>query len=258
MFYVAVCDILSMLVVGIVTGVFAIQGVVYCSMPEFNHLMGLFASFFWFAESSASVILAVNRCADLMIPKVNSLFSGGFWSAASVAAPTAFGLYFIVFTKPCFFNGLFACWMYNPHVGYVNDLSNSYENRPHDIHNWSLSVILIGLYITFFVGFGIQQSKHPSLQQCPAWKSRKTLFAQVFVISAVNAIGSSTYDALQLMQVSPAVTIFASFMWLSANGLPGVMYLTMNETIRNGCLELFGFKTAKGARVSDVNFVPMA
>ncbi|KAH7713383.1 CRE-SRT-30 protein [Aphelenchoides avenae] len=125
MFYVAVCDILSMLVVGIVTGVFAIQGVVYCSMPEFNHLMGLFASFFWFAESSASVILAVNRCADLITPKVNSLFSGGFWSTASIAAPTAFGLYFIVCTKPCFFNGLFACWMYNPHVGYLTDLSNS-------------------------------------------------------------------------------------------------------------------------------------
>lgn len=44
MLYIAVCDIGSILVIGVADGVMALRGDVYCSIPKANHFIGLFAS----------------------------------------------------------------------------------------------------------------------------------------------------------------------------------------------------------------------
>ncbi|KAH7714842.1 hypothetical protein AAVH_17790 [Aphelenchoides avenae] len=68
------------------------------------------------------------------------------------------------------------------------------------------------------------------------------MFAQVFVVIAINAVAAGIYDIIQFVQLSKAVTVGATFLWLGLNGVPGVAYFAMNPTIRNECLVMFGLR----------------
>jgi hypothetical protein len=78
----------------------------------------------WTAESSMEILLAVNRCLELLAPSsssshlVDHLF-GGCRAWAWVALPLAYGLYVFGFQSPGSFNGLVFAWMFYPHYGYV-------------------------------------------------------------------------------------------------------------------------------------------
>ncbi|KAH7705352.1 Protein SRT-31, partial [Aphelenchoides avenae] len=120
MFYVSVCDILSIPVVGIADGVMAVRGDVYCSIPKTDHVLGLLASVFWYAESSAAVLLAANRCIDVAWSKVDKFLTTGNRTWVMLLAPTLYALGVTTFTRPVLFNAIYACWFYHPHVGYLD------------------------------------------------------------------------------------------------------------------------------------------
>jgi hypothetical protein len=75
----------------------------------------------WATESSLEVMLAANRCLELLCTEhvVDALFKG--WRTWMwMAVPTAYGLYIFFFEKPIVFSGLYSAWLFNPHVGYAN------------------------------------------------------------------------------------------------------------------------------------------
>lgn len=77
MLYIGVLDIFGLFITGLVTGLYAIEGAVFCSHPTQIYWLGMVGFFVWLAESSTEVILAFNRCVDTWSPNVGrALFEG--------------------------------------------------------------------------------------------------------------------------------------------------------------------------------------
>uniref|UniRef100_A0A915EN90 Secreted protein n=1 Tax=Ditylenchus dipsaci TaxID=166011 RepID=A0A915EN90_9BILA len=56
------------------TGYFAVTGAVYCSHPTFIYFFGSFGLVCWACESTAEVVLALNRCVAICSPKWKTTF----------------------------------------------------------------------------------------------------------------------------------------------------------------------------------------
>ncbi|KAL3086083.1 hypothetical protein niasHS_008140 [Heterodera schachtii] len=59
------------------TGILGIIGAVYCDYPLLIYTSGSMGLFLWFAETSAEMLLAINRCMELLRPQLaHAIFSG--------------------------------------------------------------------------------------------------------------------------------------------------------------------------------------
>uniref|UniRef100_A0A915D6V9 F-box associated domain-containing protein n=1 Tax=Ditylenchus dipsaci TaxID=166011 RepID=A0A915D6V9_9BILA len=69
--------------------------------------------------------------------------------------------------------------------------------------------------------------------------SQKMTFIQVFIISFVNASGSviHIYDQWAVIntEIDRIFIIIGAYLWILAHGMPALMFMTMNKTIRNEC-----------------------
>lgn len=177
---------------GILSGFFAMFGVVYCSWPftpliHFAGTVGLgeldfsqpskyvsserfplsYTSGFWFASSSTSVILAINRCIVMLDPALGQLLFDGKMAYVWLAFPTLYIVVACLFYKPLLYTSKYVGWYANPHIGYHDELAPKvcvitthtagkmerfqYYNVPHMTHNMAVLVILTVLYATFFI-----------------------------------------------------------------------------------------------------------
>jgi len=75
----------------------------------------------WCAESSLEVVLALNRCIELYSNELANLMFGGKKLWYRLGVPTLYGLFYVIWTKPVIFTGLYFSWFFNPHVGYIDD-----------------------------------------------------------------------------------------------------------------------------------------
>uniref|UniRef100_A0A915LFJ6 Uncharacterized protein n=1 Tax=Meloidogyne javanica TaxID=6303 RepID=A0A915LFJ6_MELJA len=67
----------AILFVGHLTGYLGYLGYVYCSSPEFIYFAGAFVSFCWYTESTIELILAMNRCIELLSSEMaRKIFKG--------------------------------------------------------------------------------------------------------------------------------------------------------------------------------------
>ncbi|KAH7709944.1 Protein SRT-23 [Aphelenchoides avenae] len=163
---------------------------------------------------------------------------------AWLAIPTLCAAYFCVWTKPITFSGLYLSWFFNPHVGYIDDGSSVYENFPHSVHNLIVLFALTGIYTVFSIGFYVRtRTLDPTQRSASSQKAVGWIFIQVLLISAFNAIGSAIYAYMQYVHLNEALIIVAQFCWLFAHGLPSVVYLTMNKTVRRKVRQMLSLLT---------------
>ncbi|KAI1695370.1 serpentine type 7TM GPCR chemoreceptor srt domain-containing protein [Ditylenchus destructor] len=240
LFFIGVTDIACLPICGLVTGYMAMEGAVFCSHPTFLYFCGVFGNLFWVTESTTAIILAVNRCLQVISPEVSKklFFGHRVWYWMCIA--TCYGLWSCIFTRAVSFNGIFCAWFFNPHTGYIEDTNGTYANLPHTFHNYMVCLALTGLYLVFIIAFLV---KHSISDKANAVNSigtknaaKKTAFIQVALLSCVNAVGSGIYDYLQYFPTKPIFIYVASYCWLLVHGIPSVIFLTMNKTIRNDCI----------------------
>ena len=77
----------------------------------------------WTVESSASVLLALNRCVKMASRKWSRVLYSGHLTWLWCMLPVVYGvLNYWFWYKPAFFSGIYAAWFFNPHVGYYDDV----------------------------------------------------------------------------------------------------------------------------------------
>jgi hypothetical protein len=78
------------------------------------------------AETTLEVMLAANRCLELLVPGhlVDRLF-GGWRVWAWIALPLGYGLYIAVCQKAAAFTGVLFAWVFIPHYGYMDPVNSS-------------------------------------------------------------------------------------------------------------------------------------
>ncbi|KAL3082046.1 hypothetical protein niasHT_038376 [Heterodera trifolii] len=79
MFFIGILDMLSMFMNALETGILGIIGAVYCDYPLLIYTSGTFGTgmAMWFAETNVEMLLAINRCMELLRPQLaHAIFSG--------------------------------------------------------------------------------------------------------------------------------------------------------------------------------------
>uniref|UniRef100_A0A183C4S8 7TM_GPCR_Srx domain-containing protein n=1 Tax=Globodera pallida TaxID=36090 RepID=A0A183C4S8_GLOPA len=146
--------------------------------------------------------------------------------------PTVYGLYIFTFTKPVIFSGLHITWFINPHIGYIND-GTIYRNDYQSVHDVIVVTVLPGIYLLFaLILYFKSRVIKDETNQATSIQSQKKIFIQVLLISFVNAITSGIYVTMQFVPLSEFLLFVAQFFWILAHGIPPVIYLMLNKTVR--------------------------
>uniref|UniRef100_A0A914IG62 G protein-coupled receptor n=1 Tax=Globodera rostochiensis TaxID=31243 RepID=A0A914IG62_GLORO len=240
MFYIAIADMLCLLVCGIVTGYLAIIGAVFCTAPTFIYISGAFALALWVTETTAEMFLAFNRCVELSSSRLADFLFGGKRIYLWMVMATLYGMYIVLFTKPLIFNGIYITWFQNPHVGYIDSFEDTYRNSLQSIQNLIVTSVLPGIYLLFalilFVkGRKISTGAGPDASSV----NQKSIFIQILLISCVNAIAAAIYLSMNLVPLSKLLILVGQFCWIMDHGIPPIIYLLFNKTVRRDVLVMF-------------------
>uniref|UniRef100_A0A914P856 Opsin n=1 Tax=Panagrolaimus davidi TaxID=227884 RepID=A0A914P856_9BILA len=110
---------------GVWTGLVSVTGNVFCHWPTLAYWIGNGSGAAWKMQSTATVLLAFNRCIEAFDEKLaNIIFKGKrtfFW----MCLPIAWGFFDFLVGPPGFFNPIYSVIMYNPHAGYFNDYTKT-------------------------------------------------------------------------------------------------------------------------------------
>ncbi|KAL3089358.1 hypothetical protein niasHS_007080 [Heterodera schachtii] len=217
MFLMGVGHICSLFVTALLTGLFSLCGIVFCSAPSMNFFAGSTALFCWSLTTSLSVLLAFERCVEQTLPNLaKSLFQEcRIWGWC--LAILAYSLYYGFFTIPLTFSGITANWQFDPHVGYLEDSSangqNLYWNSVDAIHTIVVAVLLPSLYLLFVVMFSLKLTQIKKLPMAES-KHRKSVFLQVFILSFVLTIFSINYTLLNFVPVPDLMISVNMYLWV--------------------------------------------
>nr|CAD2196250.1 unnamed protein product [Meloidogyne enterolobii] len=233
MFVMGVVDMAAVLCAGYLTGYLGYFGYVFCSSPKFIYFAGVFGTFCWPTESTIEGILAINRCFEIWSSEYANKLFGGKKLFIWIGIPFLYGL--VAWLKPVIFSGIYFSWFFNPHIGYIDDVNQEYENTFHSIHNLSVVFFLLITYLTFFIIFLIK-SKQGGFQSHQQSYSEKMIFFQIILISLFNSVAASIYVFMQYIHVNDLIIIIGQICWLNAHGIPPVIYLKMNNSIQRDCL----------------------
>jgi hypothetical protein len=80
LFLVSVVDVLTLNLLGLLTGVLAIHGVVFCQQPTLIYVSGCVLQALWALETTANIVLVCNRCLVIAAPKLGDLVFEGLES----------------------------------------------------------------------------------------------------------------------------------------------------------------------------------
>uniref|UniRef100_A0AC35F2F5 Uncharacterized protein n=1 Tax=Panagrolaimus sp. PS1159 TaxID=55785 RepID=A0AC35F2F5_9BILA len=237
MFYVGIIDVVCLFINGLATGIFMINGYVFCSSPVLLQSLGSTGLGFWIAACDVGMILGINRCFEMYNTHLaSSLFDDRkvyLW----LMIPTFHGFCAWLFSKPVFFNSFFMSWFFNPHIGYYPDDELVYTNWLHTINNIVVLVVMFILYTVFFFLFLRKSTGHQN------GDIQKYTLIQVFCICTFTTIAAGVYVYEQFFPVSNIFILIGSYAWICAHGFPSIIYVTMNKTVRKQFLRLLQRKT---------------
>uniref|UniRef100_A0A915EU18 Uncharacterized protein n=1 Tax=Ditylenchus dipsaci TaxID=166011 RepID=A0A915EU18_9BILA len=103
-------------------------------------------------------------------------------------------------------------WFFNPYVDYIPDPNERYNSWVHPAYDGSIASV----------------SK-------TEWK----MFIQVFAISVFNFVACSIYVYFNYVLPSEFLIHLSQWCWLHVHGFPPVIYLTLNNKIRNDTRRMF-------------------
>ncbi|KAI1700370.1 serpentine type 7TM GPCR chemoreceptor srt domain-containing protein [Ditylenchus destructor] len=258
LFCLGIIDVCAMWVNGFFTGYFGITGAVFCSHPRLIYFLGMICNVTWASESGTALVLALNRCIDVLSPVWSDSLFGGKRCWLWMAFPLSYAAYFSLFTKPVTYSAIYMSWFFNPHVGYYEDTDGTYFNLAHTVYNWFIVIALPSVYVSFLVLFTYKRLKMPvSSDNGGSSRRNRTkalVFLQVSIITTANLLASGIYDYMQIFEISPLIIYLGQFAWFFAHAAPPYIYWTLNETIRNDCKRmikgLFGVSVAAVERES--------
>ncbi|CAD5223495.1 unnamed protein product [Bursaphelenchus okinawaensis] len=203
----------------IMSGYFAWHGNTFCDHPTVMYISGSISTGLWCAACMACMMLAMNRCCDLLKPDwMETLFSGWrtyFW----LLAPTLYGSYFIIFTPPLIFTSIYDGAFFDPFVGTPVSDKEKYTSWPHTINNVIVILVLCTAYscICIFVciksrpTMGGQRNTGMSMLQ-------KQIIAQATLICMLILIAASVYVRMQFAETSNYMVIVGQITWQSSHG----------------------------------------
>ncbi|KAL3074274.1 hypothetical protein niasHS_015104 [Heterodera schachtii] len=261
LFFIGLTDILMLPIQGLVSGIYSLFGVVFCANPPFNFVIASFGAALFAAQTSANFFLALDRLIETISPRLGKvLFADGRawrWTMAS----SALGLYYFCMVKPALFSPTYGNWFMNPYQDYASvavDLKD-YISPFAVYYDAFLSFGFPAIYLLFVVFFLRKQEMKKNIQQkqpttivvsthslfkkitnknknCSSGGDyAKIVFVQVAAINGINVATFVLYTVMQHLPMSKSLIVVGFYFNYLMFGIPPIVYLFVNRTIRNEC-----------------------
>ncbi|KAI6170518.1 hypothetical protein M3Y97_01144600 [Aphelenchoides bicaudatus] len=234
---------------GLFIGIQTLNGVVFCSQPQFEYLASCLIFGHWIATSTTSDVLGFNRlCVLYNRDLTRKLFEGKklyLW----MAFPVCYGSLMGFFTTPIFFNSKMVAFFSNPHYGYFEDTTNVYFNPLLAVHNISIcfteAVIYTLMPIFYFRARRLASNQFRSQIRYEKQTCEKSfeLFEDCFeeiqtIFKSTHQINldlhPSRFDLHHYSTISyyTCYDIIRTIGYLLSQGMASFVYLGFNHSIR--------------------------
>ncbi|KAI6171969.1 hypothetical protein M3Y98_00921000 [Aphelenchoides besseyi] len=230
--YIGIIDLFLIPISGTLTGYLAINGYSFCSYPTLIYFTGSI-SLGAQKQEKISPIVFTAQLNGINNPCAQSLFRNDFSTTKQtkfwLITPTIYGLYFVLFATPVAFSSVHMSCFFNPFKGYNDTVG-------HLVNDTIEPLSLIVIYTTFCIVVSVRSAANKTgknaVQNGAKRKAQILSFFQVFLISVVNVVACSIYVLMNIVPISPLLIIIGTF------GLPPVIFLTLNRTIRRDTLKM--------------------
>ncbi|CAD6195918.1 unnamed protein product [Caenorhabditis auriculariae] len=155
--------------------------------------------------------------------------------------PICYGCYFTFFTRGTIFSSTYQTRFFDPFL--FENRTQEYANFGHNFNNFSVVVATTALYMTFCVAVDCRVKGLSSQRM----SFQKQIFLQSFLICAANLFAFLNHAIMQFVPLPAWFTFIAQAAWQVGHGFPVLVYLIINNTIRN---EIFGFFVKKQSTVT--------
>uniref|UniRef100_A0A914HP83 Uncharacterized protein n=1 Tax=Globodera rostochiensis TaxID=31243 RepID=A0A914HP83_GLORO len=244
LFYIGIIDLAAMWMPGFFCGWANLRGAIFCSYPTLMYFVGIPGIALWGAETTADLILALNRCLDIVSPRYSHILFSGPRTWLWIAGCSLYAFYWVFFMKPVVYSSISFAWVFYPFTDYlVGDKQHEeYEHWLHRAHNTVVAFLSPLIYLIFVVKlfYDVRKSRRQFgvvVSEMDAVQIR--IFTQVFGISLMNTLTCFFCFFLQNYEPPQWMVTLAEFAWLHVHGLPPVFYLAFNKTIREDCRLIF-------------------
>ncbi|CAJ0937935.1 unnamed protein product, partial [Mesorhabditis belari] len=231
-----VIDMAAIVVNSVLTGIFMIEGAVYCSHPDLIYISGAIGLGLWCCACLSCLLLVVNRLVDIWKPHLMDGIFGGRRTYYVMTFPMIYGLYFVFFTQPLCFSSSHAAWFFSPFI-YEESRDPEYLNYPHTANNLLIVVATCWLYTGLCY---ILASKFKTDYSSGMSWTQKSIFIQATLICLANLIAALIYVYMQFFPTPDVFILIGHINWQWGHGFPAIVYLALNRTIQREVGHMLG------------------
>uniref|UniRef100_A0A7E4UNA2 Serpentine Receptor, class T n=1 Tax=Panagrellus redivivus TaxID=6233 RepID=A0A7E4UNA2_PANRE len=248
MFLLGLIDVTCISLGSICYGMLAFKGAVFCMYPTFIFCVGAAALSMWCGACCTCTILAINRSLDIVSPHHARMIFAGKKTLFVMLIPVFYIFYYFIFASPIIFNSLAYAGFFDPYIGTPlagNDIDINYPHVVHSINNVVVIFVIIGAYGFLCVALTIQYRGAESVRLS---KMQRQTFIQSSIICTFITIAALIYVWMQFLPTPTWVVVMGQIVWQSAHGSTGIIYMTLNPTMRREAfkLYLYPFRRATG------------
>uniref|UniRef100_A0AC35UD56 7TM_GPCR_Srx domain-containing protein n=1 Tax=Rhabditophanes sp. KR3021 TaxID=114890 RepID=A0AC35UD56_9BILA len=201
MFTLGLIDLINLSVSGIASGLFSINGIVFCHYPRLIFVLGSIGNSFWLGCVYGVSLLSINRSIDLLSPHYSKVIFGGnrTWFLLSISIVII--LFTMLGTPPVLFSSYLTAWSFDPYFNYAESNKHFYESVFHSVTNVIACVSTVTLNALVIIIFMWRISQRSSNSSGTSRVLGIRLLLQSVFMATITFIGSAGYVIMQYVPV---------------------------------------------------------
>ncbi|KAF7640101.1 hypothetical protein Mgra_00000547 [Meloidogyne graminicola] len=240
LFFIGIADMAMLLFHGFESGIYNFNGEMFCSNPDFNYITGSFGAALFAMETSANILLAIDRCLDFISPQLCIFLFNGKRIIFSIGLSIIFSFYYFFYVNPAFYNSVYMNWFFNPYSIESSININEYINPVTLWYNMFLTFCFPIIYLIYIICFIFRLKEINSIADIGQRKWKITMFIQVAIICGLNIACCTLYTIMQRLPMSKILIIIGYYFNYFVFGFPPLIYLFCNQTIRDDVKKIIG------------------
>uniref|UniRef100_A0A1I8AUC8 Serpentine Receptor, class T n=1 Tax=Steinernema glaseri TaxID=37863 RepID=A0A1I8AUC8_9BILA len=244
MFLLGLFDMVTLTLNCIITGYLTIKGATFCCYPTFIYFCGAAIIGFWSGTCLTSVILGINRALDLWFPNVTRTLFAGARAYLWYLPPILYTIFMATEGKVFLFAKRGYTWYTSPYEDIEELAYRKYEYHSglHTFNNFSVMVLTSLIYVILVVSVWYK-CRNVSTQKIT--RIQKQLIYQSYAICFFIIVADGIYVYAQYYSAPPFLVTIGHWCWVSCHASAVVIYVTCNETVKSGVIQLLGFDKIK-------------
>ncbi|EFP09938.1 hypothetical protein CRE_07113 [Caenorhabditis remanei] len=224
-------DMLSLIVCAEFAGIWSILGLHSCYNMKFAVFSGCLVFGTWHMSCFYVLILAFNRSCELVVPKFGRLLFSGKPLSIILRLPIFYFIYFAFFTKPLIYDVTESTFLLNPLTKATMNFDPNLYTVYGFIFNNFFCMFFIGVNYFVVCAYLLYHSCSTSIQTVS--KIYRQVTVQCMIVCTCHFIGCYLYIHMQYRQLPNVFHVIAQLAWIGNHGLPPLVYLIFNTSIRS-------------------------